>query len=84
MIDARRKRLHFRCHHCGMHENDILFGRLADDHLAGMSDEQLDRLETLMEENDVDLFNWITGQSPVPSAFDHDVMKLLQNINKDL
>ena len=84
MDDPRRKRLRFRCHHCGMHENDILFGRLADRHMADLDNGQLDRLEALLEQNDVDLFNWITGTAPVPAGFDHDVMRLLQDINKEL
>ncbi|MCB2100198.1 MAG: succinate dehydrogenase assembly factor 2 [Rhodobacterales bacterium] len=78
MLDARRKRLWFRCHHCGMAENDVIFGRFAERHLEALSDDQLDRLERLLEENDVDLFKWVTGKAGVPAAFDHDVMALLR------
>ena len=65
MLDARRKRLWFRCHHCGMAENDVIFGRFAERHLEALSDDQLDRLERLLEENDVDLFKWVTGKAGV-------------------
>ena len=65
-----------------MKENDILLGRFADAHIDDLSDEQLDRYETLMEQNDIDLMNWIVGKTPVPKSFDHDVMHLIQRVNK--
>lgn len=75
--DPRVKRLLFRAHHMGMNENDILFGRFATAHLAGFTPDQLDRFETLIAQNDMDLFNWVSGRTPVPAEFDHDVMRLL-------
>lgn len=75
--DPRVKRLLFRAHHMGMNENDILFGRFAEAHLADFTPAQLDRFETLIAQNDVDLFNWVSGRTPVPADFDHDVMRLL-------
>ena len=78
MLDVRRKRLWFRCHHCGMAENDVIFGRFARRHMADLDDGQLGRLERLLDENDVDLFRWVTSRAPVPDAFDHDVMALLR------
>lgn len=76
--DPRVKRLMFRAHHMGMNENDILFGRFAEVYLADFSPEQLDRFETLIAQNDIDLFNWVSGRMPTPGAFDHDVMQLLK------
>ncbi|MEE8392866.1 MAG: succinate dehydrogenase assembly factor 2, partial [Rhodospirillales bacterium] len=76
--DPRRKRLLFRCKHMGMAENDILFGRFAESRLGSMSEGQLRRLEKLLEENDIDLFKWVSGKEPPPKAHDHDVMALLQ------
>jgi antitoxin CptB len=78
-VDARRKRLLFRSAHRGMQENDLFLGRFAERHLAAMSDEQLDRFEALLEENDNDLFNWISRREALPPAFDHDVMKMILN-----
>ena len=81
-MDARRKQLLFRSHHCGMKENDILLGRFADAHIEELTEEQLDKYEALMEQNDIDLMNWIVGKTPVPEAFDHDVLHLIQRVNK--
>jgi antitoxin CptB len=76
--DPRVKRLLFRANHMGMNENDILFGRFAETHLATLSSEQLDRFEALIAQNDMDLFNWVSGREPVPAEFDHDVMAMVK------
>ena len=78
-MDITRKRLLFRARHMGTNENDIFFGGFAEAHLAGMSLVQLDRFEKLLEVNDSDLFQWVTGAKPVPADYDHDVMALLKN-----
>ena len=80
--DPRRKRLFFRCHHMGTAENDHLFGRFSELHLADLDEVQLGRLERLLEENDNDLFLWVTGKEPVPKHLDHDVMRLIQSVNE--
>lgn len=77
-MDPRRKRLLFRAHHMGTTENDLLFGRFAEAHLAGLTAVQLDRFETLLEAADPDLNAWVIGTCPVPPELDHDVMRLLQ------
>jgi antitoxin CptB len=78
-MDIVRKRLLFRAHHMGTNENDIFFGGFAETHLTGMSGEQLQRFETLLEANDTDLFAWVTGARPVPPEHDHDVMAMLKS-----
>lgn len=77
--DAARKRLFFRCHHTGMKENDLLFGTFAQRHLADLTDEEVAWLEALLVNNDdPDLYNWITGKEPTPAALDHPVMDMLK------
>ncbi len=80
-MDPRRKRLLFRCQHCGMKENDILLGRFADRHVAELEDADVERLEALLEAGDNDLYNWITGKEPVPAAHDHDLMTWVREFN---
>ena len=81
-MEARRKQLLFRSHHCGMKENDILLGRFADRYITELSDGQLDDLDNLMQQNDIDVMNWIIGKVPLPDAFDTDLMSLIQRFNK--
>ncbi len=83
-MDSRRKRLLFRSRHRGMQETDILLGGFARRHLSELTDEQLDQFETLLEESDNDLFDWITGRTAVPPALDNGVMKLLWNFKNSL
>ncbi len=81
-MEARRKQLLFRSHHCGMKENDILLGRFADRYITELSDQQLDQLDNLMQQNDIDVMNWIIGKTPLPKAFDNALMTLIQRFNK--
>ncbi len=83
-MDPRRKKIMFRCQHRGMKENDILLGRFAAVHIADLNDQQLARMEALLEEADNDLYNWITGKEPVPAAHDHDLMAWLKKFNNAL
>lgn len=83
-MDSRRKRLLFRSRHRGMQETDILLGGFARRHLSELTDGQLDQFETLLEESDNDLFDWITGRTAVPPALDNGVMKLLRKFKNCL
>jgi len=76
-MNDRLKRLHFRAHHMGSNENDILFGAFARDHLARLSEPQVDQFETLLAQNDTDLFDWVTAKRPAPPEFQTDLMALI-------
>jgi len=77
-LEIRRKRLHFRCHHTGMKENNLLLGAFADRHLAELSDSDIAWFEDLLARVDeIDLLNWITGKAPAPAEFDHPLMRRL-------
>ena len=80
-IDIRKKRLKFRSWHRGIKEADILLGSVADQFLHDMTDEQLDKYETLLREADSDLVAWITNDRPAPEHYDHDVMTMLKSID---
>lgn len=76
--ETRRKRLKFRSHHTGMKENDALIGGFADRHLDELSDDEVAWLEALlMENNDIDLYNWMLGKEPLPAHLNHPVMHKL-------
>lgn len=78
-LEIRRKRLIYRSCYTGMKETDLLLGEFARRHVPDFSAAQLDRYERLLESNpDGEIFAWATGRSPVPAAFDNDVMALLR------
>jgi antitoxin CptB len=79
LSDLRRRRLLFRCWHRGTQEVDLLLGSFADTSLGDFDGDQLDRFEGLLDCTDADLFDWITGRSSPPPAYDHDVMRLLRS-----
>lgn len=67
----------FRSWHRGTREMDLIMGRFADVHLPQFDDVQLKAYEALMEESDPDLYNWITGQEPLPLRCANDVVHML-------
>jgi len=77
--DIRRKRLLFRSWHRGTKESDLLLGSFAERHLAAFSDAQLDLYEALLDNDDSDLFDWITGRGIPSPDCDGEIMRMLQN-----
>ena len=76
-MNERQKRLMFRADHMGSNENDILFGAFARDHLAELTEAQLDVFESLLGQNDYDLFDWVTGKRPHPDQMKSDVLDMI-------
>jgi antitoxin CptB len=76
--ETRRRRLRYRSTYRGNKEMDLLLGGFAAQHLDGLDAGQLDRYEALMDADDLDIYNWATGRSPVPQAYDNDIMALLK------
>ena len=76
-IAIKRKRLIFRSWHRGTREIDLLLGSFADAHLTYFDERQLAVYDRFLNNSDPDIFNWITGQEPVPPAEDNDVVALL-------
>ena len=65
-LDPRRRRLLFRATHRGTHENDLMIGGFVQAHLAEFSPGELDALETLLEQPETDLADWLTGRVTLP------------------
>lgn len=65
--DIRIKRLIYQSWHRGCKETDLALGDFAKDHLNGLSAPSLDTYEQLLEENDWDIWNWLTEKdTPKP------------------
>ncbi|MGV8939384.1 MAG: succinate dehydrogenase assembly factor 2 [Allorhizobium sp.] len=69
-LDARRRRILFRCWHRGIREMDLMLGQFAEQEISDLTDVELDELELIMIEEDADLVRWITGADPLPTRFD--------------
>ena len=76
-ISITRKRLTFRSWHRGTREIDLLLGKFADACLGDFDAAQLALYDRFLNNSDPDIYNWITGQEPVPPAEDNAVVKKL-------
>ncbi|AXT34579.1 succinate dehydrogenase assembly factor 2 [Phaeobacter sp. LSS9] len=65
----RLKRLQMRSMRRGIKEMDILLSAYAERNLAGMAPAELDLYDLLLQENDQDLYQWVTGQVAAPAQF---------------
>jgi len=66
--EARLKRLKMRSWRRGMKEMDLILGPYADQHLAQMAVDDIERYDQMLNENDQELYRWITGQDTPPKA----------------
>ncbi len=67
--DARLKRLKMRSMRRGIKEMDIILGGFAEHHLEALPEPMLEVYDALLSENDHDLYQWVTGQAPVPEGY---------------
>ncbi|WP_420343480.1 succinate dehydrogenase assembly factor 2 [Paenirhodobacter sp.] len=67
--EARLKRMRMRSWRRGTKEMDLILGPWSDERLAGMSEAALDLYDALLEENDQDLYPWITGGQQCPEKY---------------
>ena len=67
--EAELKRLHWRAHHRGTREADMLVGGFFDAHHALWSVEERALFAAMLEEQDVDIMAWAHGTADVPERF---------------
>lgn len=66
--ETRLKRLSMRSMRRGTKEMDIILIRYSAARLDAMDAASLDAYEALLDENDQDLYQWISGQKPAPDG----------------
>lgn len=67
--------------HRGCKETDLLLGKFAKLYLESMSDQELEDYARLLEEDDWDIFNWLTEKSPWPEYYHNSVVEKLKNFH---
>jgi succinate dehydrogenase flavin-adding protein (antitoxin of CptAB toxin-antitoxin module) len=60
-------RILYRSRQRGYLELDLLLGKWAEDNISNLDDRRLQELVVLLEAENPDLWNWLTGQAEVPS-----------------
>ena len=63
------KRLKMRSMRRGIKEMDLILSHFADKTLRDMSKDEHVAYDLLLEENDHDLYSWVTGTAPTPPEF---------------
>lgn len=67
--EARLKRMRMRSWRRGTKEMDLILGPWADAKLAAMDEPTLALYDQLLEENDQDLYPWVSGAQPCPPQY---------------
>lgn len=67
--ENRLKRLRMRSMRRGIKEMDIILSAFADAQLDALSADELDLYEALLSEADLDMYQWVSGQSPTPAEY---------------
>ena len=65
----RIKRLRMRSMRRGIKEMDLILSAYADDQLSGLSDANISLYDRLLDENDHDLYLWVSGQADPPAEY---------------
>lgn len=74
----RLKKLKMRSWRRGTKEMDMILGPFSDTELVGLDQAQITVYDALLSENDHDLYQWVTGQTPTPETY----LDLLSDISK--
>ena len=79
--DADLKRLHWRAHHRGTKEADLLIGGFFDAHHASWSADERALFEEMLGEQDVDIMAWAHGTAQPPERFAGPMTRALRKLD---
>jgi antitoxin CptB len=82
-LDARRRRLLFRCWHRGIREMDLVLGRFADAHLTSLNDAELGELEVWLDIPDQQMFAWVNGAESTPAELETGLFRRLREFHNE-
>lgn len=67
--ETRLKRLHLRSMRRGIREMDLLLSAFVASELAGLKEKDLVLYDRILDENDQDLYAWVTGRTEAPERY---------------
>jgi antitoxin CptB len=74
-LESTRKRLMWRASRRGIKEMDLVVGGFATEALAGMTADELQAFEAVLDIPDQQLLAFVTGQEDVPQVIDGPVLR---------
>lgn len=79
--EAELKRLHWRAHHRGTREADMLVGGFFDIHHPAWNEQDCALFEAMLEEQDVDIMAWAHGTATPPERFEGPMTDALRKLD---
>ena len=79
--DPDLKRLHWRAHHRGTKEADLLVGGFFDAHHRSWGEDERAAFEAMLDEQDVDIMAWAHGTAEVPERFAGPMIDALKRLD---
>jgi antitoxin CptB len=79
--DPELKRLHWRAHHRGTREADMLIGGFFDAHHASWSADERALFAAMLDEQDVDIMAWAHGVAQPPERFADPMVEVLKKLD---
>lgn len=77
--ESRIKRIRYRSWHRGCKETDIILGNFCDHHIDSLDDTTLNIFDTLLDEDDANIWSWITHKTQAPRAEYEPLLEQLRN-----
>lgn len=78
----RIKRMKMRSMRRGIKEMDLILQRFAEGHLDVMDEAGLDLYDALLNENDHDLYQWVSGQTKAPDPYGDLIDQIIDDLPK--
>ena len=79
--EAELKRLHWRAHHRGTREADMLVGGFFDAHHRSWSENERALFAAMLDEQDVDIMAWAHGTAEPPERFEGPMISALMKLD---
>jgi antitoxin CptB len=79
--DPDLKRLHWRAHHRGTKEADLLIGGFFDAHHGSWNSDGRALFADMLNEQDVDIMAWAHGAAEPPARFAGPMIEALQQLD---
>ena len=77
-LEEKRRRMLYHSKQRGWLELDLILGTFAEKYLASLGPKDIDDYALILEEENPDMFKWLSGQIPIPDNLkDLPVMDLL-------
>ena len=79
--EAELKRLHWRAHHRGTKEADMLIGGFFDAHHQQWGSRECALFESMLDEQAVDILAWAHGTAEAPERFAGPMIEALRRLD---